>query len=106
VARLALVGTIEIAPGRKDQLLSALMAHKARCLKDEPGTLQMEVLSPREDDAELLVYEVYRDDAAFDVHRNGRTGAAARIQPLRYRRKREAAPDSGQVSTPKLTPFN
>ena len=71
MAKLALVGTIEVAPGRKDELLSALMAHKARCLKDEPDTLQMEVLAPREDDAKVLVYEVYRDDAAFDVHRSG-----------------------------------
>ena len=53
--------------------MSSLMAHKGRCLKDEPGTLQMEVLMPREDHAKLLVYEVYRDDAAFDVHRNGRS---------------------------------
>ena len=71
MAKLALVGTIEVAPGRKDQLVAALMAHRARCLKDEPGTLQMEVLTPRDDDTRLLLYEVYRDDAAFDVHRNG-----------------------------------
>jgi (4S)-4-hydroxy-5-phosphonooxypentane-2,3-dione isomerase len=71
VAKLALVGTIEIAPGRRDQLISSAMAHRARCLKDEPGTLQMEVLAPRKDDTKVLVYEVYRDDAAFDVHRSG-----------------------------------
>ena len=71
MAKLALVGTIEIAPGRKDQLMSSTMAHGARCLKDEPGTLQMEVLAPRDDDTKVLVYEVYRDDAAFDVHRSG-----------------------------------
>ena len=47
------------------------MAHKARFLIDEPGTLQVEVLVPREDDTKVLVYEVYRDDAAFDVHRSG-----------------------------------
>ena len=51
--------------------MSSLMAHKGRCLKDEPGTVQMEVLAPRDDSAKVLVYEVYRDDAAFDVHRNG-----------------------------------
>jgi quinol monooxygenase YgiN len=32
--------------------------------------LQFEVLIPREDDTRLFVYEVYRDDAAFDEHRN------------------------------------
>lgn len=71
MAKLALVGTVEVAPGRKDQLVAALMAHRARCLRDEPGTLQMEVLAPRDDDTKLLLYEVYRNDAAFDVHRNG-----------------------------------
>ena len=71
MAKLALVGTIEIAPGRRDQLISSTIAHGARCLKDEPGTLQMEVLAPRDDDTKVLVYEVYRDDGAFEVHRSG-----------------------------------
>jgi (4S)-4-hydroxy-5-phosphonooxypentane-2,3-dione isomerase len=69
--KLAIVATIEVAPERRDQLLPLLMAHRARCLKDEPETLQFEVLVPREDDAKVLLYEVYRDDAAFDVHLNG-----------------------------------
>ena len=55
-----------------------LMAHRARCLKDEPGTLQFEVLVPREDDTKVLLYEVYRDDAAFDVHWNGTSVARLR----------------------------
>ena len=72
MSKLAIIGTIEVAPGRRDQLLPLLMAHRARCLKDEPEiTLQLEVLAPREDDTKVLLYEVYRDDAAFDVHRNG-----------------------------------
>ena len=40
--KLAIVATIEVAPERRDQLLLLLMAHRARCLKDEPGTLQFE----------------------------------------------------------------
>ena len=76
--KLAIVATIEVAPGRRDQLLPLLMAHRARCLKDEPGTLQFEVLAPREDDTKVLLYEVYRDDAAFDVHLNGPSIARAR----------------------------
>ena len=69
--RLAIVVTIEVALGRRDQVLSSLVAHKARCLKDEPGTLQFEVLVPKDDDTKALSYEVYRDDAAFEAHRNG-----------------------------------
>jgi autoinducer 2-degrading protein len=72
MSRLAIIVTIEVAPGRRDQLLPLLMAHRARCLKDEHGiTLEFEVLVPYEDDTKVLSYEVYRDDAAFEVHRNG-----------------------------------
>ena len=61
---------LKLRKGR-DKLISSTMAHKARCLRDEPGTLQMEVLARRDDDTKVLVYEVYRDDAAFEVHRSG-----------------------------------
>jgi (4S)-4-hydroxy-5-phosphonooxypentane-2,3-dione isomerase len=69
--KLAIIGTIEVTPGRRDQLLPLLMAHRARCLKDETGTLRFEVLAPYEDDTKVLLYEVYQDDAAFELHRNG-----------------------------------
>jgi (4S)-4-hydroxy-5-phosphonooxypentane-2,3-dione isomerase len=68
--KFANVVTIEVAAGRRDQVLSLLAAHKARCLKNEPGTLQFEILLPKDDHAKVLSYEVYRDDAAFEVHRN------------------------------------
>lgn len=71
MARFATVGTIEVAPGRRDELLPLTVAHRARCLKDEPGTLQFEILLPQDDDAKVLLYEVYQDDAAFDAHRGG-----------------------------------
>ena len=69
--KFATVGTIEIAPGRRDELLPLLMAHKVRCLRDEPGTLEFEILAPHGGDTKVILFEVYRDAAAFDVHRNG-----------------------------------
>ena len=30
--KLAIVGTIEVAPGHRDRLLPSLMEHRARCL--------------------------------------------------------------------------
>ena len=69
---------IEAAPGRRDEILAFLAAHKARCLKDEPGTLQFEILLPKDDDTNILSYEVYPDDAAFETHRNGRSLAQLR----------------------------
>jgi len=70
MTRLANIVTITVTPGRYDAILAALLAHKERCLRDEPGTLQFEVLRPRGDDSKLMTYEVYRDDAAFDAHRS------------------------------------
>ena len=70
--RLAIIVTMEVASGRREQLLPSLMAHRARCLKDERGiNLQFEVLVPYDDDTRVLSFEVYRDDAAFEVHRKG-----------------------------------
>jgi (4S)-4-hydroxy-5-phosphonooxypentane-2,3-dione isomerase len=79
--KLAIVATIDVAPGRRDQFLRLLMAHKVRCLKDEPGTPQFEVMVPREDNAKVLQYEVYRDDAAFDTHFNGHLSRACEKRP-------------------------
>ena len=70
MSKFANVVTIEVDPGRRDQVVTLLAAHKARSLK-EPGTLQFEVLLPRDDDTKVRVYEMYRDTAAFEVHLNG-----------------------------------
>ena len=69
MSKFANVVTIEVAPGRRDQVVTLLLAHKAR-LKDESGTLQFEVLLPKDDDTKVRVYEMYRDAAAFEVHLN------------------------------------
>jgi quinol monooxygenase YgiN len=71
MSKLVIMGTIEVAPGKRDQVTAVLMAHRARCLKDEPGTLQFDVALPRDDDTRILIHEVYRNDDAFEVHRNG-----------------------------------
>jgi (4S)-4-hydroxy-5-phosphonooxypentane-2,3-dione isomerase len=69
--KLAIIGNLEIAAGCLDRLRPLLMAHRARCLADEPETLQFEVLLPRDDDTKVLLYEVYTDDAALQAHWNG-----------------------------------
>jgi quinol monooxygenase YgiN len=70
MSKFANVVTIEVAPGRRDEVVASLLAHKAR-LKDERGTLQLEVLLPNDDHTKVRVYEMYRDAAAFEVHLNG-----------------------------------
>jgi (4S)-4-hydroxy-5-phosphonooxypentane-2,3-dione isomerase len=45
--KLAIIATIEVSPGRREEFLPFLMAHRARSLKDEPGTLQFDVVRCR-----------------------------------------------------------
>jgi len=80
MAKLAIVGTVEIAPGRMDEALPLLKAHRERCLKDEPGSLQFEILKPRDKDDTILLYEVYSDDAAFKAHWEGPLVARAQAE--------------------------
>lgn len=91
--QFAFFATIEIAPGRREELVPLLMAHRARCLKDEPGTVQFEVLLPRDDAAKVMIYEVYRDEAAFDTHSK---------EPSLARLRDEAAGMMGKVSGTRL----
>ncbi len=69
--KFAIIATVELAPGRMDDFLPLLMAHRARCLKDEPGTLSFEVLIPHDGNSKVMLYEVYKDEAAFDAHSKG-----------------------------------
>ena len=69
MSKLVIMGTVEVASGKRDRVASLLMAHRARCLVDEPGTLNFELALPREDQQKILIYEVYKDDDAFELHR-------------------------------------
>ncbi|MFN5720095.1 MAG: antibiotic biosynthesis monooxygenase [Bradyrhizobium sp.] len=44
MTKLALIATVEVAPEKRDQVLSQLAAHGARSLRDEPGTLHFDIL--------------------------------------------------------------
>jgi hypothetical protein len=48
MARFAIVAAFDIAEGRMDEFLPPLLAHRDRCLKEEPGKLRFDVLRPKE----------------------------------------------------------
>jgi quinol monooxygenase YgiN len=80
MTKLAVIGTIVVQPGTRAEVLRAVLAHRERCLKDEPGTLAFEVLVPSDDDTKLLLYELYADRAAFAAHMNGKSMAQAQAE--------------------------
>lgn len=74
---LAIIATLELDPGTRPDLLPVLMRHRARCLRDEPGTLAFEVLVPDKEPDRLMLYERYQDRAALDAHMKGASIALA-----------------------------
>ena len=71
MAKLAVIGTIEVRDGSREEVVRAVLAHRGRSLKDEPGTLQFEVLVPSAEPCKIMLYELYVDATAFAAHMNG-----------------------------------
>jgi quinol monooxygenase YgiN len=71
MANFAIIGTIKTVPGKRDEYLTFLVAHRKRCLATEPGTLQFEVVVPHAEADTLMLYEVYTNKEAFDAHFSG-----------------------------------
>lgn len=71
MSKIALVVTLKIADGKMDEFLTAAKAHAARCLMNEEGCLQFDILKPNDRPDEVRIYEVYRDAEARQEHANG-----------------------------------
>jgi quinol monooxygenase YgiN len=71
MSKLAIVATINTVPGKREEYLTFLKAHRKRCLAIEPGTLQFEILVPQEEADTVMVYEMYASPEAFETHWNG-----------------------------------
>jgi quinol monooxygenase YgiN len=68
--RFVLVVKFTLHPDAADRFMPLIVANAEASLRLEPGCRQFDVTRSREDPNLVLLYEVYDDDAAFDVHRN------------------------------------
>jgi quinol monooxygenase YgiN len=71
MSKVALVVTLKIADGKLDAFMPAVLGHASRCMMQEEGCLQFDVLKPQDRPNEVRIYEVYRDQEALDEHANG-----------------------------------
>ena len=67
---IALVVTINIKPGHKEEFMASMMGDARGSNNDEPGCLRFDVLQDNEEPNRLHLYEVYQDEAAVEAHRN------------------------------------
>ena len=67
---IALIVTINIKPGFKEQFMESMMGDARGSNNDEPGCLRFDVLQDNEEENRIHLYEVYQDDAAVEAHRS------------------------------------
>jgi quinol monooxygenase YgiN len=73
MSKIALIVEFVVRPGCHGALLALMRAHAAACLDDEPGLERFDVLEVmdaegRPDPSRLMLYEVFRDQAAREAH--------------------------------------
>ena len=81
---LTVVAKIRAAKGKGDALAALLTEQTAVVRKEEPGCLIYRPHRSTKDSDLFLFYEMYKDDAAFDVHRK-----APHLAAYRERREKE-----------------
>ncbi len=67
---LSVVVQMTVRPGRREQFLAGMTANAEASVRDEPGCLRFDVCSVDGDENRFLLYELYRDAAAFAAHKS------------------------------------
>jgi quinol monooxygenase YgiN len=67
---LVLQVSIRIKPENVERFMPMLMEN-ARAARQEPGCRQFEVLVDPEDRTRVMLFEVYEDKGAFEIHQQG-----------------------------------
>jgi autoinducer 2-degrading protein len=59
---------IQVDPNHRDEFLSVIRRQAATSVEREDGCLRFDVAVAEDDPNRVLLYEVYRSEAAFDDH--------------------------------------
>ena len=68
MSKIALIVEFDVNTGHRDAFLEIIRGHAAGTKQDEEGCLQFDVLIPENDENKVMLVEIYRDNAALDVH--------------------------------------
>ena len=67
MSKIAIVGQMTAKPGQFEAYLGHMTEH-ARASRKEPGCIRFDVVVPRKIENTLMIYEIWADKAALDVH--------------------------------------
>jgi len=68
MANFALVVEFEIKPEDADRFHAAIAENARKSVGEEPGCLQFDVVRAQDNPHRIMLYEVYKDLAAFEAH--------------------------------------
>ena len=68
--KIAIIVQFNIKDGQKDAFLDIMRAHAAKTMETEDGCERFDVMTAADGSPTVFLCEVYKDDAAFDLHRN------------------------------------
>ena len=63
-----IVAPIQIKEAFKDQYIKGMLENAQGSVNDEPGCLRFDVVQDANDENRIWLYEVYKDEAAFQAH--------------------------------------
>ena len=87
MSTIALIVTIEMANvADVDRLQATLLTYRDLFLRNEPGTLQFDILRPEGTEAKFIIYEVFANEAALKAHSEGdsKRQGLAEIEDIQY----------------------
>ena len=64
-----LLVSIQVKPEHREAFIEATLDDARGSVQDEPGCLRFDVLQDDKDPNRIYLYEVYRDQAAIEAHR-------------------------------------
>jgi quinol monooxygenase YgiN len=66
----AILAYLTAKPGKEAEFQEKMTAQAKRCLANEPGCLQFDVVQDAKDKTRFVMLEVYADDAAIKAHQD------------------------------------
>jgi quinol monooxygenase YgiN len=63
-----IIAPIQIKEGYREQFIEAVVEDARSSVHNEPGCLRFDVIQDADDANRIWLYEVYKDEAAFQAH--------------------------------------
>ena len=63
-----IINPIQVKPGYKDEFIRAMLDDARGSVNDEPGCVRFDVIQDAADTNRIWLYEVFKDEAAFQAH--------------------------------------